>query len=101
MAGAYEENKVHIRRRTMKKNHGDRTEFIFFNSRKCRSCWKCIEVCPKKVFGRINIIIHKHALIRNGEKCSGCGKCVKSCTSGAIIYLNKNQQVLQYEQQSE
>ena len=69
----------------------DRTAYIRFDSRKCKACWKCLEVCPKDVFGKINIVIHKHMKIVNGDNCTGCLKCIKTCSYRAIsrIVLKK------------
>ncbi|HPR39142.1 MAG TPA: 4Fe-4S binding protein [Spirochaetota bacterium] len=67
------------------------TAFIRFNSSECRACWNCIEVCPEKVFVKMNILVHKHVLIRNSEDCIGCGKCVNICRSGALSRINKNE----------
>ncbi len=61
------------------------TDFIMFDKVKCRACWKCVGACPEKVFGKINIIIHKHAIMKHGSRCIGCGKCVKACGHGAIV----------------
>jgi len=65
-----------------------KTGFIEFNSRKCKACWKCVDICPQKVFGKIDIIIHRHALIKNGDRCTGCGKCAKVCECDAISYIS-------------
>lgn len=62
----------------------NRTECICFDSGKCQACWKCIEVCPKDVFGKINIVIHKHVKIVSRENCIGCLKCIKACSYRAI-----------------
>lgn len=62
----------------------NRTEYICFDSGKCKACWKCIEVCPKNVFGKINILIHKHIRIVRSKNCIGCLKCVNACNHGAI-----------------
>jgi|WetSurMetagenome_2_1015567.scaffolds.fasta_scaffold887940_1 NAD-dependent dihydropyrimidine dehydrogenase PreA subunit len=61
-----------------------RTEYICFDSGKCEACWKCLEACPKDVFGKINILIHKHAKIVNRDNCTGCLKCIKACNHRAI-----------------
>lgn len=61
-----------------------KTRFVRLNSRDCIACWKCIEKCPAKVIGRINLPWHKHAKLRNVEACTGCLGCVKICESGAI-----------------
>ena len=63
----------------------NRTEYVSFDSGKCKACWKCIEVCPKDVLGKINILIHKHVKIVSREHCIGCLKCVKICDHRAII----------------
>jgi len=68
----------------VKKRHRQETSYIQLNTSECTACFKCIEACPKNVIGKINILIHKHAVIRNGEECTGCGRCVKVCDAGAI-----------------
>ncbi len=61
------------------------TEYIFFDSKKCEACWKCIEVCPKDVFGKVNILgLHKHIKIVNHGHCMGCLKCITVCSHGAF-----------------
>lgn len=73
-----------VSRRMEKKRHRHETVYIQLDTSKCTACFKCIEACSKNVIGKINILIHKHAIIRNGEECVGCGKCVKVCDAGAI-----------------
>ncbi len=60
------------------------TNFIELNTKSCEACWKCLEVCPKGVFGKINILWHKHVKVANADSCIGCLKCVKACQAGAI-----------------
>ena len=74
-------------RRLEKKRPGRETDYIQLNTSKCTACFKCIEACSKNVIGKINILIHKHAIIRNGEECVGCGKCLKVCNAGAISHM--------------
>lgn len=62
----------------------NRTDYICFDSEKCKACWKCLEVCSKDVFGKINILIHKHIKIVNRDNCTGCLKCIKACSHRAI-----------------
>ena len=60
------------------------TEHIRLDTSKCEACWKCIEACRKRALGKVDIIIHKHALIRDAAACAGCGACAKACLNGAI-----------------
>lgn len=61
-----------------------KTEYVRLDSKECKACWKCIEACPDGVFGKINILVHKHAKVVNRARCTGCRKCVKACEYGAI-----------------
>ncbi len=60
------------------------TPYIQLDTHKCVGCFKCVEVCPKDVIGKVHILWHKHAIIRQPEKCIGCYKCVKVCEVSAI-----------------
>lgn len=83
-------NSVHpVNRRMEKKTRRKKSDYIQLNTSKCTACFKCIEACSKKVIGKIDILIHKHAIIRNGEECVGCGKCIKVCDAGAISSISK------------
>ncbi len=70
-----------------------KNDFICLDTRRCNACWDCIEACPKQVLGKIDMIWHRHVIIRNMEACNGCKKCVRACKSGAIeyIYVPKSQ----------
>jgi 2-oxoglutarate ferredoxin oxidoreductase subunit delta len=70
--------------RNLFKRTPPQTKYILFNSNLCEACWKCLEACQEKVFGKVDIIFHKHALILNPNACIGCMKCVKVCEAGAI-----------------
>lgn len=65
------------------------TKFVVLDTKKCRACWKCLEVCTNKVLGRINLPWHKHIRLVDGSACVGCMKCVKICNNAAISRLNK------------
>ncbi len=65
-----------------KQNH-IRTAFVQLNTRKCNACWKCINKCPSKAIGKIDLPWHKHALILKADKCIGCMKCINICEFGA------------------
>ena len=61
-----------------------KTKYIQLDTKKCEACWKCMEVCPNNVFGRINLPWHKHVKLKNISDCTGCLKCVNVCASNAI-----------------
>ena len=63
---------------------GRQTRHIQLDSRQCEACWKCVEVCPQRVIGKMNFFFHKHAVFRRPEECSGCRKCVKVCEYHAL-----------------
>lgn len=67
-----------------------KTKYILLDTRKCEACWKCIEVCPNNVIGRVNLPWHKHALIIKSDNCTGCTKCVKVCEFNAITKVSAN-----------
>ncbi|MDR1895640.1 MAG: 4Fe-4S binding protein [Prevotellaceae bacterium] len=65
-------------------NDFDMKRYVQLDTGKCKACWKCQEVCPRQVIGKINIIIHKHALMKRKADCIGCLKCVEICPYGAF-----------------
>ena len=65
-----------------------RTAYVQLNTRKCKACWKCLEICPNDVIGKVNLPLHKHARIINGSNCKGCLKCVKVCESNALLQVS-------------
>jgi len=77
-------NSYHLKARSYE------TAFIRLYTRKCRSCWKCIESCPAGVIGKVNLPFHKHPRIRHPDLCKGCQKCVKICPEKAIIPSAEN-----------
>jgi 2-oxoglutarate ferredoxin oxidoreductase subunit delta len=60
------------------------TSKVLLDTGKCKACWKCLDVCPQKVIDKINVIVHKHAVMRKREQCIGCLKCVRICPHGAF-----------------
>ncbi len=76
-----------------KKRNRHETAYIHLDTSKCIACFKCVEACSKNVIGKINILIHKHAIIRNGVECTGCGRCVKVCDAGALSIRQKQQEI--------
>ncbi|MDR3163247.1 MAG: 4Fe-4S dicluster domain-containing protein [Helicobacteraceae bacterium] len=61
-----------------------RTNYFWINPKKCKACWKCAELCPEKVIGRVGFLWHKHIIIANGDSCTGCKRCVKICPAGVF-----------------
>jgi ferredoxin len=68
------------------------TDHIYLNTHLCEACWKCIEVCPGGVIGKVEMLFHRHARIEHAGDCRGCQKCIKACPSQAIIALTIKQQ---------
>ena len=67
--------------------------YIFIERKKCRACWKCLDVCRQGVIGRINMPFHQHARILNPDLCRGCGMCVKVCEFQAIVAIPLNKDI--------
>lgn len=79
--------------RIEKKRGRHETAYVQLDTSKCTACFKCVEACSKNVIGKINILIHKHAIIRNGGECTGCGRCVKVCDAGALSIIQKQREM--------
>lgn len=60
------------------------TAHIAVNPHLCKACWKCLEGCPKGVFGKVDLPLHKHIKIVHPDACIGCKKCVRNCPNKAI-----------------
>jgi len=75
-----------------RRNNGkqEKTKYIQLDTRKCEACWKCMEECSHDVFGKINILWHKHIHFINADNCIGCLKCIKVCTSNALTRISIN-----------
>jgi NAD-dependent dihydropyrimidine dehydrogenase PreA subunit len=71
-------------KQSKQKNNMFKTKHIELNSRKCVACYKCIEVCLKKVISKIDLVVHKHAIFKKSYDCIGCGMCLKVCQPGAL-----------------
>ncbi|NHI91706.1 MAG: DNA-directed RNA polymerase subunit D [Candidatus Lokiarchaeota archaeon] len=47
---------------------------------KCTNCEDCIEICPRKVFGKKD----KKVIVERNIECSLCRECIKACEDDAI-----------------
>jgi 2-oxoglutarate ferredoxin oxidoreductase subunit delta len=65
------------------------SQYLLFDSRKCKACWECLHVCEREVISRVNLPWHKHAKFVKPKACIGCLKCVKICEHGAISRIVK------------
>jgi len=65
------------------------TGYMRINTHNCEACWKCIDVCPKQVIGKIVVLWHKHIKIINAENCINCKKCIQTCPHGVFNETNK------------
>ena len=53
----------------------------------CKTCYICIEICPKNVFEKADQVSKKGTLpveIKNLEACTGCMQCELLCPDLAI-----------------
>jgi NAD-dependent dihydropyrimidine dehydrogenase PreA subunit len=71
----------------MKFRNNTPLRFINVNTGNCKACWKCMENCPNKVFGKIDFLGHRHIKASHPEKCTGCLKCVMVCVYDAITKI--------------
>jgi Fe-S-cluster-containing hydrogenase component 2 len=58
--------------------------FVTLDRSRCTACWECIPVCPESVLGKIDVWLHRHAVVRAGDRCLGCRRCIKVCAAGAL-----------------
>jgi 2-oxoglutarate ferredoxin oxidoreductase subunit delta len=61
-----------------------RTKYVQLDTRKCKACWKCLDICSNNVIDRINLPFHKHARIINSINCKGSLKCFNVCEYNAL-----------------
>ena len=53
------------------------TGYVALDRHACDACWRCLEVCPSDVFGKVGL--QRHAVIRDRGACTGCIVCVEEC----------------------
>jgi ferredoxin len=64
-------------------NQHTRTPFVQLDTKKCKACWKCIEICPNQIINKVDLPWHKHAKIVKQDNCMGCLYCIDICQYGA------------------
>lgn len=69
------------------------TDYVAMNPSHCVACWKCVEQCPKKAIGKIEVLWHKHVVFQNPDACVGCKKCIKTCPQGVFFVPDANYKV--------
>ncbi len=55
---------------------------IKFETRECKGCGLCVDVCPKhiiKMSENFNQMGHRYAEVSDEDKCTGCGLCFQMC----------------------
>lgn len=60
------------------------SSYVALDRSRCDACWKCIAVCPESVLGKVDMWLHRHAVVSAGDRCLGCGLCIKVCATGAL-----------------
>ena len=66
---------------------------IVIDGTKCKSCYLCIEACPKKIIKVSNIVGKTGSNIveffDDAHLCIGCGFCAMTCPDLAITEVHK------------
>ncbi len=82
-------------------------DFPFIDEKKCTSCGKCVEACPKNLFSLHSLRKLVHVACRSHDAgrfvrlickvgCIGCKKCEKVCPFNAI-HVKNNLAIIDYE----
>ena len=61
------------------------THYIRLDTSRCQACWACVQVCPRRVLGKVDFRFHRHAHIDQAKNCRGCLRCLKACSNQAIL----------------
>lgn len=51
-----------------------------FDPGQCTGCGRCLEVCPHRVFRRLD----GKVMLADRDACMECGACARNCAFGAI-----------------
>ena len=60
---------------------------IIINKDRCKACYLCLEVCPKKAIEKdtkLNVKGYYPAVFNEEKGCIGCAICARSCPDLAI-----------------
>ena len=67
--------------------------YIRIDNNKCKSCYLCMDVCPKKLIKKSNIIGKTGEPIvefkDENSQCIGCAQCALVCPDIAIVEVYK------------
>jgi ferredoxin len=66
-----------------------KTPYILLDTRRCKACWACVDVCPQRVVGKVDFRFHRHAHIDRAKDCRGCLRCLSACSHQAILTREK------------
>lgn len=67
--------------------------FVKIDKKKCKSCYLCIDVCPKKMIKKSSEIgksgINVVEFDKDKNDCIGCAQCALVCPDIAIVEVHK------------
>ena len=67
--------------------------YIKIDAKKCKSCYLCIDVCPKKLIKKSDITGKTGENVvefqDNDSQCLGCAQCALVCPDIAIVEVCK------------
>ena len=69
--------------------------YIKIDENKCKSCYLCMDVCPRKVIKKSNRIGKTGECVvefdESNSKCIGCAQCAMVCPDIAITEVYRNE----------
>jgi 2-oxoglutarate ferredoxin oxidoreductase subunit delta len=61
---------------------------VIINEDRCKGCYLCVSVCPKKILEKKSDSLNKSGYyavgLSDGYECVGCLSCAVMCPDGAI-----------------